>query len=429
VVTLSYELGNIKLIPFSGYRCYQIPQLKHLFKRELLPPLPFMRAIYFIPLTSLLFLPSCGKKQQAGMPQMGPAAVSFLPVSTETVTITRDLPGRIEPYRVAEVRARASGILMERSYKEGTDVKEGQLLFKIDPAPLQAVRDSAAASLVRAQASLYQADLVFNRYKSLIGTNAISRQDLDNADSSQRIAAAEVTQAEAALKTADLNLSYTTVTAPISGRVGKAEVTEGALVGQSEVTKLATIQQLDTVYFDFTQSSTDLADLKRALKSGQATAPDQSEGGVTLLLDDGSEYPLKGKILFSEASVDETTGMVSLRAEIPNPDHVLLPGMFVRGRVVQLVKENAVTVPQRAVIRQQGGVGTVMVVDEKNTAQVRMIQTQEVVGDKWVVSKGLKPGEKVIIEGLMMTMPGAPVIPEPFVQKAESAPAATPNKG
>ncbi|NQX02693.1 efflux RND transporter periplasmic adaptor subunit [bacterium] len=375
-----------------------------------------MRPILFLPLSVIsLFLPSCGKKAPVAPPPMPPAVVTFLPAAAETVTITRDLPGRIDALRVAEIRARVSGILLKKTFEEGADVKAGDVLFQIDPAPLQAALDSAAANLARAEANAKQAQNQVGRFRELVAVNAVSKQDADNSESAVAIAAAEVLAAKAALVTAELNLSYASVTAPISGRIGKAEVTEGALVGQGSATLLAIIQQLDPIYFDFTQSSSDLIALK---KSGAA----QSE--VTLLLEDGSKYEAAGRMLFSEASVDETTGMVTLRAEFPNPKRDLLPGMFARARVVQSVRENAITIPQRALTRGVGGVGTLMIIDDTNHAQLRMVQTGEMTGDKWVIPSGLKAGERVIIEGLLKARPGAPVVPEPFVVDAKSAPSA-----
>ncbi|WP_193213327.1 efflux RND transporter periplasmic adaptor subunit [Luteolibacter marinus] len=373
-----------------------------------------MRPIHFLPLTTLMLLPSCSKEEVAAAPQMPPAAVTYQPAVAETVKITRELPGRIDAFRTSEVRARVSGILLEKSYREGSDVAAGDLLFKIDPAPLQAARENAAPALARAEASHQQAQSLFSRYQSLVDSNAVSKKDYDNAESAVKVAAAEEKAAAAALKTAELNLGYATVTAPISGRVGKAQVTEGALVGQNEATRLAVIQQLDPIYFDFTQSSTDLIALKRAMKSGELSEIEPGKAAATLLLEDGSEYSFPGKILFSEATVDESTGMTSLRAEFPNPDRLLLPGMFARARVIQAVKENVVTVPQRAVTRVQGGKGSVMVVDESDHAQLRMIETDDAVGDRWVVTSGLKAGDRVIMEGHLKARPGAPVVPEPF---------------
>jgi len=373
-----------------------------------------MRPILFLPLSLLWLLPSCGKKPAAGPPQMPPAAVTFVPAAAETVHITKDLPGRIDALRVAEVRARVSGILLEKSFEEGIDVKAGQVLFKIDPAPLTAARDSAAASLARAEANLKKAQNDSKRFMELIATDAVSKQETETAESALQVSTAEHLAAEAALKTAELNLGYATVTAPIAGRIGKAEVTEGALVGQGDATLLAVIQQLDPIYFDFTQSSTDLIALKNSSAGGE-------QNKVTLLLEDGTAYEHPGKILFSEVSVDRTTGMVSLRAEFPNPKRDLLPGMFARARVLQSVKENAITIPQRALTRGAGGVGSVLIVDEANHAQLRMVQTGEITGDKWVVTSGLKAGEKVIMEGHLKARPGALVVPEPFVAKEQAS--------
>ncbi len=367
-----------------------------------------MRPIFFLPLSLLWLLPSCGKKPAAGPPQMPPAAVTFLPAAAETVHITKDLPGRIDALRVAEVRARVSGILLEKTFEEGIDVQAGQVLFKIDPAPLTAARDSATANLARAEANLKKAQNELKRFMELIATDAVSKQETETAESALQVSSADHLAAEAALKTAELNLSYATVTAPISGRIGKAQVTEGALVGQGDATLLAVIQQLDPIYFDFTQSSTDLIALKN---SGAGS----EQNKVSLLLEDGSTYEHPGKILFSEVSVDRTTGMVSLRAEFPNPKRDLLPGMFARARVLQAVRENAITIPQRALTRTAGGGGSVLIVDDENKAQLRMVKTGEIIGDKWIITSGLKAGEKVIMEGHLKARPGSPVVPAPFV--------------
>lgn len=382
-----------------------------------------MRISYFLPLSLILVaLPACNRKAAVATPAtMPPAAVSVSTVTSEPVTITRDLPGRMDALRVSEVRARVSGILLERTFKEGADVKAGQVLFKIDPAPLEAARDRAVAAKAKAEANLQQAKTQASRYAELVNIRAVSRQDYDNALAAAKSAEAELLSSEAAVKTADLNLGYATVTAPIDGRIGKAQVTEGALVGQTDATKLAIIQQLDPIYVDFTQSSTDLLALKKALKEGSVGKISAEQAQAVLLQEDGSEYPHKGTLLFSEVSVDETTGMVSLRAQFPNPDRLLLPGMFARVRIAQAIRNDAITVPQRAVTRTQGGMGSVLVVDAQNKVELRMVRTDVAVGDKWIVTQGLKPGERVIMEGHLKARPGSTVIPEPFVRKDAAA--------
>ncbi len=374
-----------------------------------------MRAIHFLPLTLLgLLPPSCGKKKDAAPPQMPPPGVTFVPAQQETVVVTRDLPGRIDALRVADVRARTSGIILKRTFEEGADVKAGDLLFEIDPAPMQAALDSAKAQLTRAKANQEQANTESGRFQDLIDAKAVSQQIADNAKSAVAVANADYQAAEAAMQTAQLKLDYATVTAPISGRIGKAEVTEGALVGEGSATLLAVIQQLDPIYFDFTQSSGDLIAMRKAMAESGADAAGTDRKKITLLLDDGTEYEQPGKILFSETTVDQTTGMVSLRAEIPNPDRVLLPGMFARARVIQKIVKDAVTVPQRAVTRNPAGDGNVLVIDDQDTAQLRTIKTGGAAGQKWIVTEGLKPGEKVIMEGSLKARPGTPVNASPY---------------
>lgn len=378
-----------------------------------------MQHYVLIPLSLswLFLLPGCGKKDAGGPPEMPPAEVTFQAAQTENVSIVREYPGRIDAVRVSEVRARVPGILLEKSFQEGADVKAGDVLFKIDPLPLEAAKASAEATLARAEATVKQTEATAIRFRELAASSSVSQQDIDNAEASLQVAQADVLAAKAALKTADLNLGYSTVTAPIQGRIGRAEVTEGQLVGQGTATRLALIQQMDPINFDFTQSTAELLSLRRAISSGSLGEASPEQAAVTLILDDGSEYEKKGKILFSEVSVDQTTGMVTLRAEFPNPDRLLLPGMFARARFVQAVKPNAVTVPQRAVTRMQGGKGSVLVIDDTNHVKFREIDTAEAIGDKWVVTNGLKAGERVIMEGHLKAQPDALVKPEPFTEK------------
>lgn len=379
-----------------------------------------MRPILYLPLSILwLFLPNCSKKPAPKPREVPPAHVTFVVAVSETVTLTKQLPGRIEAVRVAEIRARVAGILVKRTFDEGAEVKVGDILFQIDPAPLRAANDSAAANFARAEANAKRAQNQYDRFRELVAVRAVSQQDADNSETAMAVANAEVLAAKAEVTTSELNLSYATVTAPISGRIGKAAVTEGALVGQGVATLLATIQQLDPIYFDFTQPSADLIALKKA---------GSSRSEVALLLDDGSEYTFPGRMLFSEASVDQTTGMVSLRAEFPNSKRDLLPGMFARARVVQAVQENRVTIPQRTVTRAAGGKGSVLIVDDKNHTQLRTVETGEVFGEKWVVTSGLEGGERVVMEGHLKAPPGTSVVPELYVVKQAPSPQTNGNR-
>lgn len=372
----------------------------------------------------LLALPACKKKQAAGPPKMPPAHVTYLPAARETVTLTRELPGRIDAIRVSEIRARIPGILLKREFEEGSQVKQGDVLFRIDPAPLQAAKNSTEAALARAEATLTQAESTSRRLTGLLKMNAVSKQEAEDAAAAVTVAEAGIKAANSSLVTANLNLGYATVTAPIDGTIGKAEVTEGALVGQGNATLLAVIRQLDPIYFDFTQSTGDLLSLRKAIgknkESGDATANE-----VTLLLDDGTEYDHKGKLLFTDVSVDESTGMVTLRAEFPNPDKFLLPGMFARARVIQSIEENAITVPQRALTRTANGKGSVLIVNAEGKSELKIVETKTESNGKWVIASGLEEGEKVIMEGSLKARPGSPVIAEHFAEKATTD---TPNK-
>lgn len=345
--------------------------------------------------------------------QPPPAEVVVDVIATRRVAVTNELPGRIDAVRVAQVRARVAGILLQRTFVEGADVKSGDVLFEIDPAQFKANLASAQASLAKAEASQQQARAIFDRYKGLLEVEAVSRQDYDNASAAALQTAAEVQAAKAAVANATLNLGYASVTAPIAGRIGRALVTEGALVGQNESTPLATVQQLDPVYFDFTQSSADVLRLRRALESGRVRSMAPGAAQVTLLLEDGSVYQHPGKLLFSDITVDPNTGMVMLRAEFPNPERLLLPGMFARGRLEQAVNEEAITAPMRAIARGAGGAATALVVDAANKVEVRMLTLGDSVGDRWIVTAGLKAGDRIIVEGLQKARPGAVVKPFP----------------
>lgn len=382
-----------------------------------LPVRPAAVAIVFLAL-----LAACGKKEAAPAAPP-PPTVSVITVAPGAVAITDELPGRVEASRIAQVRARTPGIVLKRVFQEGGEVKAGDVLFRIDPAEFQASYASAQAAVAKAEANLAQADLKVKRYKPLLAAQAVSRQEYDDAVTAQKQAAADLATAKAARQTAGLTLGYATVTAPISGRVGRALVTEGALVGQGEATPMATVQQLDPIYVTVTQSSLEMAQLRQALASGRLKSAGKDQARVTLVMENGEPYPQAGRLLFSDVSVDESTGAVSMRAAFPNPQRLLLPGMYVRARLEQGVNEAAITVPQQAVVRGAEG-SSVMVVGSDNKVLARPVKAEAAAGDKWIVSEGLKGGERIIVEGFQKAKPGAVVTPQPWV--SASAPAGTP---
>ena len=378
-------------------------------------------------LAAIAALSACGDKPAQQQGAAPPPEVSVVTVGQSNLPITTELQGRVNPVRVAEVRARAAGIVLKRTFEEGTDVKAGQVLFRIDPAPLQATLDSAKAAQANAEAALAQAKLVEGRYRDLVTVNAVSKQDYDNALIAVKQGEAQVASTKAQVTSASLNLGYTTVTSPITGTIGKAQVTEGALVGQGDATLLATVTQTDPIYVDVTQSSTDLLKLRRNLADGKLKSSTGNTAEVALILEDGSTYSRPGKLLFSDITVDQTSGMVTLRAEFPNPKHELLPGMYVRAKLAQAVKDNALTVPQSAVSRGPSGDASVMVVGDDGKVQARPVTTDAAVGNVWVISKGLNAGEKVIVAGLQKVKPGAQVkaVPADASAPAAAAPAAS----
>jgi RND family efflux transporter MFP subunit len=338
-------------------------------------------------------------------------------LKTQSVSLTTDLPGRMVAYRVADIRPQVNGVILKRMFVEGSDVKEGQQLYQIDPALYQAAYDSAAAT---AESSRLQAE----RYKPLAEANAVSKQDYDNA-----VAAAA--QNKAATETAHINLVYTRLLSPISGRVGRSSVTEGALVTANQAASLATVTQLDPIYVDVTQPSAVLLRLQRELAAGQLVQAGANQAEVHLFLEDGSRYKLTGKLQFSEVQVDQTTGSVTLRALFPNPDKLLLPGMFVREQIEEGNRADALLVPQVAVTHNQKGDPTTLVVNADNKVELRPLVTERAIGDKWLVTDGVKAGDRVIVEGVQFAKPGATVKPEevqsaaPDGTPATAAPAAT----
>ena len=366
-----------------------------------------------------VFLSACDKSNTPPSAR-SPAEVSVVTVGTERISFTSELPGRINPTREAQVRARATGVLLKRLFEEGADVKEGQVLFEIDPLPLQAALASAKAAIAKSEASLKESQLRLDRYKELVKINAISKQTYDQAEATLGQNLADQLANKAAVQTSELNLGYTQVTAPISGRISKALVTEGVLVSATEATQLAVIRQLDPVYFDFTESSADVLRQKRALENGSLQRVAPGEAGVILILEDGMTYGHTGKLLFSDIAVDPTTGMIGLRALIPNPEKLLMAGMFARARIIEGVSANAVTIPQRTIARGMAGSATVLVVNADNKVEIRRIEIDRTVGSTVVVSKGLKPGEQIVVEGSQKVSPGSVVKPVPFVPAASA---------
>jgi membrane fusion protein (multidrug efflux system) len=357
-------------------------------------------------------LAACGAKK-AAPPPPPPVAVKVVTLKTQSVSLTTDLPGRTVPYRVAEIRPQVSGVILKRMFVEGADVKEGQQLYQIDPALYQAAYDSAAAT---AESSKLQAQ----RYKPLAEANAVSKQDYDNA-----VAAAA--QNKASAETAHINLVYTRLLSPISGRTGRSSVTEGALVTANQTTSLATVQQLDPIYVDVTQPMAVLLRLKREMAAGQLVQAGANQAEVHLLLEDSSHYAPTGKLQFAEVQVDQTTGSVTLRALFPNPDKLLLPGMFVREQIEEGTRTDAILVPQVAVTHNQKGEPTTLVVNADNKVELRPLVTERAIGDKWLIADGVKVGERVIVEGVQFAKPGATVKPEEVQSAApEGAPAAAP---
>ncbi|MBI5100449.1 MAG: efflux RND transporter periplasmic adaptor subunit [Nitrospirae bacterium] len=370
-------------------------------------------------------LTGCGKKGgMTGPKQMGTPEVGIIVIQPQRASLTTELAGRTSAYLIAEVRPQVGGIIRKRLFTEGTDVKAGDLLYQIDPASFEAAYSSAKAALARAEANLVPARLKAGRYGDLVKINAVSRQDYDDAAAAVRQIEADVEAGKAAVETARINLAYTKVTAPISGRIGRSTVTDGALVTSNQVSALATIQQLDPVYVDVTQSSAEMLRLKQNLASGLLRSKGADQARVKLLLEDGSAYPLPGRLKFSEVTVDPSTGSIIMRAVFPNPKQTLLPGMFVRAILEEGVNDKAVLVPQRGVTQNPAGNSMVMVVGADEKVEPRLIKVARTVGDSWLVSEGLKAGDRVILEGLQKARPGTPVKAVPFGSKAEGTPAA-----
>ena len=357
-------------------------------------------------LSGSFLLSGCGEEQKQGG-EMPPPDVKVVTLKAAPLTVSTELPGRTSAYRIAEVRPQVGGIILKRNYKEGSDVKEGESLYQIDPAPFQATLNSAQAELAKARANAELARLTVNRYKPLLGTNYIS-QDYDEAVSTHAQAQAAVRAAQAAVQTAQINLNYTKVTSPISGLSGKSNVTEGALVATGQSQPLTLVQQIDPIYVDVTQSSDDYLRLKHEIASG-AVDKEQGKVAVSLVTAENKDYTHKGYLEFSDVTVDETTGSITMRAVFPNPQESLLPGMFVRARVDEGVRPDAILVPQQGVIRTAKGGAVVNVVNAKNEIEVRPVTVGQAYGNKWLVTAGVNNGERVVVEGFQKIKQGAVV--------------------
>ncbi|MET3817527.1 membrane fusion protein (multidrug efflux system) [Burkholderia ambifaria] len=354
-----------------------------------------------------VFLAACGKKESAPPPQT--PEVGVVTVQPQAVPVFTELPGRTSAFLVAQVRARVDGIVLRREFTEGGDVKAGQRLYKIDPAPYIAQLNSAKATLAKAQANLVTQNALVARYKVLVAANAVSKQEYDNAVATQGQAAADVAAGKAAVDTAQINLGYTDVVSPITGRVGISQVTPGAYVQASQATLMSTVQQLDPVYVDLTQSSLEGLKLRQDVQSGRLKTSGPGAAKVSLILEDGKTYSDAGKLQFSDVTVDQTTGSVTIRAVFPNPGRVLLPGMFVRARIEEGVNENAYLVPQIGVTHDAKGQAVALVVNASNKVEPRPLKTTGMQGQNWIVESGLQAGDRVIVQGVEKVRPGATV--------------------
>ena len=359
-------------------------------------------------LLDMLWLIGCDRKIEAQQAPKVPE-VAIVAIQPQRVELTTELPGRTSAYRIAEIRPQVNGIIQKRLFQEGSDVKAGQLLYQIDPAPFQVAYDSAKASLGKSQANLPSIKLRVERYKEVLVDKAVSQQEYDDAAASMEQAHADVDYWKAAVEAARINLGYTRVTAPIPGRIGRSSVTDGALVTAYQPMSLATIQQLDPIYVDVTQSSAELLRLKRNFETGRLRTNGKEQRNVQLLLEDGTRYSLAGTLQFRDVTVDPTTGSYTLRIVVPNPENLLLPGMFVRAVVQEGVAEQAILAPQQGVSRTPKGDPIALVVDASGTVQQRMLTLNRAIGDKWLISSGLSAGDRVVVEGLLNVRPGVVV--------------------
>jgi membrane fusion protein (multidrug efflux system) len=357
-------------------------------------------------LASSLALQGCSKPKP---PPPGPPAVGVVTIQAQSVSLESDLPGRTSPFQVSDVRPQVNGVIQARLFEEGANVRAGQLLYQIDPAPYRATYDQAVAQLGNARAALVTAKLKAERYADMVKINAVSRQDADDARAAADEASANVQQQTAAVESARINLAYTRVTAPISGRIGASSFTKGALVLNGQASALTTIQKLDPIYVDVTQTAVELLALRDDMAKTATHDGGAPSATVHVQLGDGKDYPLLGRLKFTDVTVDQNTGSVTLRVIFPNPKAVLLPGMYVRAQVIEGVDPNGVLAPQQAVTRDEKGRATAMVVDAQGRAQARILTVAGAVGNQWRVTDGLKPGDRLIVVGGENAKPGAPV--------------------
>jgi membrane fusion protein, multidrug efflux system len=364
-------------------------------------------SLILMALSGIALLDGCDRQQKSASPPV--PEVATVTIRPQQVVLKTELPGRTSPFLVSEIRPQVNGIIEKRLFTEGSDVKAGQVLYQIDPAPFLAALNSAKMALAKAEANLTVTQLKFDRYKGLLAEKVVSQQDYDDKEAALRQAEADVEYCKAAIETNRINLSYTRVTCPISGRIGKSNVTDGALVTAYQVLPLATIQQLDPIYVDVPQSTTELLRLKRRLAEGRLNREGTNQNKVKLMLADGAEYPLEGTLQFRDITVDPATGSVILRIVVPNPEGILLPGMFVRAVVEEGVSAQAILVPQQGVNRTQKGDPFSLIVTNAGTVEQRMLKLGRAMGDNWLVSEGLSDGDRVIVEGSLNVRPGSTV--------------------
>lgn len=368
-----------------------------------------VRGILLVPILLGSLLPSgCDRRPQAPPPAVAPE-VAVVIVQTQQVVLTSELPGRTSAYLVAEIRPQVNGLIQKRLFTEGADVKAGEVLYQIDPAPFQAALDNAKAALGRAEASLPAIRLKAERFKEALVDRAVSQQAFDDANAALKQTEADVLYWQATVKTASINLAYARIVSPISGRIGKSNVTDGAIVTAYQPVPLATIQQMDPIYVDVPQSTTELLRLQRRMEEGRINRDGPNANKVQLILGDGMKYPQEGTLQFRDVSVDPTSASVILRMVFPNPNGVLLPGMFVRTVIIEGVNEQAILIPQQAVSRDPKGNPMALIMDGDGKAAPRMLSLDRAIGSQWLVSTGLAPGDRVIVEGIQRVRPGAAV--------------------